>query len=165
MEPVFPNGVEISRLRINKAIDNRVDVEEGWASPQKTSERRLAVFGTASDVGYEGGTILKFVLDQQYKDGSFTIGRFRISVSKSPRPVKLDVLPDGIVAILAVPAPERDEVQRAALMKYFRDQDDELKQRHQVVASSSAQLANERLSGAQDLVWALINSPSFLFNR
>jgi hypothetical protein len=30
---------------------------------------------------------------------------------------------------------------------------------------SEAQLVNGRLTAAQDLVWALINSPAFLFNH
>jgi hypothetical protein len=33
------------------------------------------------------------------------------------------------------------------------------------VETSARQLANERLTAAQDLTWALINSPAFLFNR
>ena len=32
-------------------------------------------------------------------------------------------------------------------------------------AQSKTQLANPRLTGAQDLVWALVNTPAFLFNR
>jgi hypothetical protein len=32
-------------------------------------------------------------------------------------------------------------------------------------AQSTTQLANRRLTGAQDLVWALVNTPAFLFNR
>ncbi|MBL8792658.1 MAG: DUF1553 domain-containing protein [Planctomycetia bacterium] len=32
-------------------------------------------------------------------------------------------------------------------------------------AISEKQLANQRLTGAQDIAWALINSPAFLFNR
>ena len=30
---------------------------------------------------------------------------------------------------------------------------------------SKAQLANKRLTGVQDLAWALINNPAFLFNH
>ena len=30
---------------------------------------------------------------------------------------------------------------------------------------SKLQMANRRLTGAQDLVWALVNTPAFLFNR
>ena len=33
------------------------------------------------------------------------------------------------------------------------------------VEQSKSQLANKRLTGAQDLVWALVNNPAFLFNR
>ena len=33
-----------------------------------------------------------------------------------------------------------------------------------VVTLSSTQAANPRLTAAQDLTWALINSPAFLFN-
>jgi hypothetical protein len=35
----------------------------------------------------------------------------------------------------------------------------------QDVEQSKAQLANRRLTSAQDLAWALINTPAFLFNR
>jgi hypothetical protein len=33
------------------------------------------------------------------------------------------------------------------------------------VKESEGQLGNARLTSAQDLVWALINSPAFLFNH
>ena len=33
------------------------------------------------------------------------------------------------------------------------------------LAASTQQLANRRLTAMQDLAWALINSPAFLFNH
>jgi hypothetical protein len=43
--------------------------------------------------------------------------------------------------------------------------DDRLEQLRKDFAASQQQLTNRRLTGAQDVVWALINSPAFLFNR
>ncbi|MDX1963664.1 MAG: DUF1549 domain-containing protein [Pirellulales bacterium] len=43
--------------------------------------------------------------------------------------------------------------------------DGRLKQLREDAAMSTAQLANARLAWAQDIAWALINSPAFLFNH
>jgi hypothetical protein len=43
--------------------------------------------------------------------------------------------------------------------------DAELVQLRADLEQSKAQDANPRLTGAQDLVWALVNTPAFLFNR
>jgi hypothetical protein len=129
---------------------------------------------------------LKFVLDQQYTDGLHTIGRFRILVTTAPRPLALGGLPEAIAQVLAKPADQRSEQEQAALLAHYRAVDPQLqalnaavqaaqqatppvdpmlKRLTDAVATSEKQLGNQRLIGAQDLVWALINSPSFLFNR
>jgi hypothetical protein len=43
--------------------------------------------------------------------------------------------------------------------------DPELVQLRSDLEQSKSQLTNPRLTGAQDLVWALVNTPAFLFNR
>ena len=70
-----------------------------------------------------------------------------------------------LAALLAVPAGERTEEQKAALGQHYRETDAELKQLEAKVARTREQRENRRLVGVQDLAWALINNPSFLFNR
>ncbi len=43
--------------------------------------------------------------------------------------------------------------------------DRRLKQLHDDMETSAAQMVNARLIGAQDVAWALVNSPAFLFNH
>jgi hypothetical protein len=43
--------------------------------------------------------------------------------------------------------------------------DPKLAQLRTDAAMSSQQLTDQRLTGAQDLAWAIINNPAFLFNR
>ena len=70
--------------------------------------------------------------------------------ARAPLPVdpKLKELKDSVAA-LSVPTPEDP-----AIIQLRKD-----------AATSARQAANSRLTGAQDIAWALINSPAFLFNR
>ena len=75
-------------------------------------------------------------------------------------------LPQPVADILAVPADKRTPEQQAALLKYYRETvDTELVARQKALADHVAKAPQARLLGAQDLAWALINTPEFLFNR
>src|SRR5260370_28471651 len=78
----------------------------GWAIAPHMGKPHVAVFETKEDVGLEGGTVLTVVLEQNY-GGKHLLGRFRISATTRPRPVKATLLPDHVVLILATPADNR----------------------------------------------------------
>lgn len=168
--PVKLSGAEANYSQqgydVATAIDGKVaPTSNGWATHPKTGENRVAVFQTAADVGYKGGATLTFTLDQQYQDGKHSIGRFRLLATTGARPVSLKGLPDAVTQVLAVPADKRSDEQKAALAAYYRQHDAKLQELKEAVARASQQLGQQRLIGAQDVTWALINSPAFLFNH
>ena len=188
---------------VKTAIDGKkAPTGNGWATSPKFGQDRVAVFETKENVA--AGT-LTFLLDQEFQDGQHSIGRFRISVTASPRPVRLEGLPKNVADILAIAADKRSDKQKDELLKYFRGVDGELKKLQSAVAEakkprpvdpklaelrsalekakqplpedsrlvqlrtdveiSKQQLSNARLTAAQDIAWALINNPAFLFNH
>ena len=195
---------------VKSAVDGQAGGEpNGWAIYQDgVGKSQTAVFVCAQNnqplaIG-PSGSILKFVLNQQYPDGKHSLGRFRLSLTDEPAPLNYG-LPREIVDILAAAPEGRNDDQKKAILAYFRAQDGAVKAgetalaqarqplppdpkleeikarlaraqqplppdarletlRHDVELSTN-QLANKRLIAAQDLAWALINNPAFLFNR
>jgi hypothetical protein len=74
-----------------------------------------------------------------------------------------------LVGKLQLPLPtDPGVIERRALIAKAEEPirlDPKLVQLRKDVAQSKTQLANQRLTGVQDLTWALVNTPSFLFNR
>ncbi len=131
------------------AIDGKPDT--GWAIAPAMGKNHKAYFESKEDGGPDGGTILTFTLDQNL-GGQHTFGRLRIMATTSKRPVRGSELPQPIIDVLLTEAAKRTPQQKADLYRHFIAQDPEIAQKL-------------RLSTAQDLAWALINSPAFLFNR
>jgi hypothetical protein len=146
----------------SRAIDQKPNT--GWAIAPQFGKDHRAVFEVLDDVEFKGGTRLVLTLDQQHDD-QHTIGKFRISATSAVRPLNYPKLPENIVAVLAVASDARSEVQKAELADYYRSNDADWKRLSKAVDAAAEQQKNHRLTGAQDLTWALINSPAFLFNR
>ena len=106
-----------------------------------------------------------FDLVQTYKDKKHALGRFRLAATTSPRPLLLHGPPREIAEIVAVDREQRTPEQLGRLQEYYRNQQPDyialLEDRERLSRIHS----NPRLVGAQDVAWALINSPAFLFNR
>jgi hypothetical protein len=147
---------------VRGAIDGNLGT--GWAVMPQNNRPHVAIFETAADVSGEGGVILTFELEQQFDD-THQLGKFRLSVTDASRPVQQQKLPDNIAAALAVPADQRNDAQRTELTNYYRSLDEQWKQLRDASQQAEQLLKDRRLVGVQDLAWALINTPAFLFNR
>jgi hypothetical protein len=147
---------------VANAIDGNPQTH--WAIHPQVGKNHAGIFEIKEDVNFAGGVKLTVTLDQQFDD-QHTIGRFRVAVTSAKRPVAAPAVPEKILEILAVAPDKRNDVQKAELTSFHRSRDAEWVRLNQAVAASGEQLKNERLTGAQDLAWALINSPAFLFNR
>jgi hypothetical protein len=141
----------------------------GWAvmpgDRGNVGTSHVAVFELKTPAKFDTGAQLTLTLDQQYPDGKHLLGRFRVSVTGARPPLLLNGPPQPIAAIVAIAPDQRTADQQAELAKHFRSTDGEYARLQAAVAQSEKLTVDQRLAGAQDLVWALINSPAFLFNR
>lgn len=144
------------------AIDG--DAKTGWAILPEVAKTHTSIYETSEDAGAAGGGTITLVLDQQFGQ-QHTLGRVKVSVTTSKRPLKLDDLPAPIAKVLAVAPDARTAEQKAELDKYYRTIDSEYQKLTALVSTAQAMQGQSRLQGAQDLAWALLNSPAFLFNR
>ena len=145
------------------AIDE--DLHSGWAIRPEFNQPHEARFEMKTDIGFETGTLLTFEIDQQHYDGLHSVGRFRISVTTDTRPVGFSSLPFAIVRILKTPEQQRSNRQLKELVNYYRSIDSEVQRIETELKQVVKRTTNSRLVGVQDLAWALINSPAFLFNQ
>jgi hypothetical protein len=148
---------------VSAAIDG--NEQTGWAVHPQFGKSHEAIFELAEPIAREGGTQLTLTLSQQYPDGKHLLGAFRISVTGAEPPLARPSLPQAVAAALAVPRDQRSAEQLATIAAYYRSQDSELAQLAQAAQNAQQQLQNARALGVQDLAWALINTPAFLFNR
>jgi hypothetical protein len=144
------------------AIDGKPDT--GWGIAPQFGKAHVAIFEVATPIANSEGTTLTFTLDQQFPGKDHSIGKFRLSVTTSKGPFKLEGPPEAIAKTLNTIPDQRTPEQKAQLTTYFRSLDAQLAQLNKVVADHPKP-ADKRLMGLQDLTWALINSPEFQFNH
>jgi hypothetical protein len=147
---------------VANAIDN--NPKTGWAVADQLGRNHVAVFETKQPIANAEGSKLRFMLLQQFEGKDHNIGRLRLSVTTMKPPVPFEGLPDNIAKIIIIPAEKRTPEQKAVLVNYQRSTDPELGRLQRAVTELVVP-ADARALGAQDLAWALINSPAFLFNH
>jgi Protein of unknown function (DUF1553)/Protein of unknown function (DUF1549)/Bacterial Ig-like domain (group 2) len=136
----------------------------GWAVSPQFGKAQVALFEVRDPIAWPDGGTLVFTLDQQWPGRDHSLGRFRLAVTTAKNPVLADGLPAPVLAALKVPAEQRSAEHKAALVNHHRSTDPEYARLSQALAQH-VKPADKRLVGAQDLAWALMNSPAFLFNH
>lgn len=149
-------------FHVKNAIDG--NVETGWAIVPQTGRSHEAIFVLQRPLTLAGEVVLHVEMDQRYPDRQHNIGKFRISVTTHGDPRLKEPLPPAVAAALSVPKDQRKPEQQAAIAQYLNAKDPELARLQKAIQDLPAP-PNVRLVGAQDLAWALINSPVFLFNH
>jgi hypothetical protein len=103
------------------AIDGDVKGKEwGWAVLPEIGKPQQMVVETAETIDVSSAK-LKVVLEQRHGT-NHTLGRFRISLTSSPRPLTANgkSLPSGVAEALAVSAEKRSQDESTAVSRYYR---------------------------------------------
>jgi len=140
------------------AIDG--DPGSGWAVGGAIGSTRTAVFSLSRPVKLKPGEQLVVELEQNYDD-THLLGRFRLSATDAGPPLVRPAVSDEIRQLLAAEFDSLSEADRERMREYFLAMDREYAE----LKRAKQMLANPRLAAVQDLAWALINSPAFLFNH
>lgn len=122
-QTILADGSPGGGWKIADAIDGDAKgAKWGWAILPEVGIAQHAVFETLIDLtGTKEGT-LTFTLAQNTESAQHTIGRFRLSATTSPRPVRAfgAEVPAAIRPILALPADKRSEEQKKQIASHYR---------------------------------------------
>lgn len=162
------NGRRVDR-KLSQAIDGKNDPNNGWEfvdddagtaafavfevkkEADETAEEKVDGDADEKKAKASTETLLTVTMDQ-LAGGKKTIGRFRLWVTSTPAPVRALTVPKNIASVLYIAKDKRTPEQADEIFTYFMK-----------VKPEYANMI--RRSAAQDIAWALVNSPAFLFNR
>ncbi|MCE9534378.1 MAG: DUF1553 domain-containing protein [Planctomycetes bacterium] len=148
-------------MPISNAIDGQLNT--GWAVSPQFGKNQSALFELKDPIISEVGTKVILVLDQQF-GMQHNLGKFRLSVTSDSLPRLDNTLPPELAAIVKTPVEKRTADQKAKLRQMFLAQDVEYKRMSSELTGNPLP-GNFRVLGGQDLMWALLNNPAFLFNH
>jgi hypothetical protein len=145
---------------IANAIDGNAGT--GWAVMPRFGQPTGALFETKEPIKIEGGAVITITFSMQHGE-KHTIGKFRVSATSDKEPKLADGVAENVRKLLSIAPDKRTDAQKAELRNLHRGRDGEYMRLAATVAVPPP--VDKRVTGAQDLAWALINTPDFLFNH
>jgi hypothetical protein len=134
----------------------------GWATSPRFGQDNAALFKFEKPVSGSAGVAFTAVLEHRFGT-SHVLGKFRLSVTTDANPKLSSPVTKDQLVLLETPEDKRTPEQKERLRGMYLAQDREYQRL--VADAANPPPSDPRVVGAQDLVWALINSPAFLFNH
>jgi hypothetical protein len=158
---------EAGDFSISKAVDGVTSDNLGWAIAREFRDQ-TAVFETVSELGFAGGTSLKFNLlfnHISFGDTGHTLGKFRLSVTTDPRATFADGLPvNGDVSANWIPlAVTSATSEKGATLTILPDQSILVSGTHERVDTYAVTTAT-RLTGITGIRLEALQDPSLPVN-
>ncbi len=151
-------------------VANAVDGNPGtgWALMPQLGRNHEASFELekpeeAQKLAASGGS-WKLTIEQNY-GGAHLVGKFRVNLTGTKLPLNFSKPPAELAEILALEPAKRSPEQVARLRNYHRGLDADLTRLNREAAEMANLPGDDRLPGAQDLLWALLNTKAFQFNH
>lgn len=121
-QAVDANAAKFPGLTAASVLAPGKDKPWGWAISPETGRAQHAVFETILDLHPEPTAILSVALEQGFDNPGHLLGRFRLSVTNDPRPVKATgaEVPAEIRELLALSADARSPEARARIAAHYR---------------------------------------------
>ncbi len=163
-KPVKLVGAEATFSQAAFPVANAIDgnATTGWAIAPQFGTNHTAIFGFQAPVDAKAGVTLAIQLEHRFGT-AHNIGKYRLSFTTDKKPKLGSPVPADLLAILEVEAAKRTPEQKARVAQAYIATDVEYARLQRDIPVAPP--ADARVLGAQDLTWALINTPSFLFNR
>jgi len=101
---------------IAKALDD--DPITGWGVHPEEGKPHVATFELGRPQALQAGDLLKVVIRQEHGRGH-TLGRFRLSTTTQPPPIRASPIPDAVVKALAVDPARRSAEERFLVSAHY----------------------------------------------